>query len=457
MTTKNLTKRIADDRGYRMCIASVLWTLFSNVPAVAQVLDKPAAASSAASAAIDPGAPPKTRIPIAPSLAFGARLELEYTFQENFDLNEGRSDDTRIGEPQLSVALSYDPNPDFQAYVNAVWAKKFEREAGKNDNGPTRLNLAHAFVLLRNVTEGLSLQLGRQRFRDEREWLFDDQLDAARAFFRVSDVALEFSVSRKNYVDGDLLNDVRDERIDNYLASGVYAIDEKTLVRGYAFLRQDRTPQRQRPLFLGVHSSGEIIHDLDYWLELAIVRGRAGPNKIRGTGLDLGLTYEFDPPMKPSLTLAYAFGSGDADPADRTDHGFRQSRLQDNSDKFNGVVRLKYYGELFNPELSNLNVFTLGAGIRPVRRSSIDLVYHHYRQHKALNQIRNSEIAPRPRTLGPTGLDKELGSEVDLVFGYRAIKDLDLTLVLGYFKPGDAFQVNADDAFLTNFEIRYNF
>jgi hypothetical protein len=37
-------------------------------------------------------------------------------------------------------------------------------------------------------------------------------------------------------------------------------------------------------------------------------------------------------------------------------------------------------GERLDPELSNLLIFTGGIGIRPTRRSSIDLVYHHYLQ-----------------------------------------------------------------------------
>ena len=108
------------------------------------------------------------------------------------------------------------------------------------------------------------------------------------------------------------------------------------------------------------------------------MRGREGSKKIRGIGFDLGATYQFDLPLKPSVAVGYAFGTGTADPKGLVDKSFRQTGLQENEDRFHGVTSFKYYGELFDPELSNLMIFTGGIGIRPTRNSSIDLVYHYY-------------------------------------------------------------------------------
>ena len=42
----------------------------------------------------------------------------------------------------------------------------------------------------------LGLQLGRQRFRDEREWWYDDRLDAIRVHHVIGDWASEFAVAK---------------------------------------------------------------------------------------------------------------------------------------------------------------------------------------------------------------------------------------------------------------------
>ena len=103
----------------------------------------------------------------------------------------------------------------------------------------------------------------------------------------------------------------------------------------YVFIRDDRSLARERPVFVGLQARGALGEALTYWLELAHVRGRDGPRSIREWGVDVGVTC------------------------------------------------FKYYGELLDPELSNLAVATLGLGLRPTEWSSIDLVAYHYRQATA--------------------------------------------------------------------------
>ena len=73
-----------------------------------------------------------------------------------------------------------------------------------------------------------------------------------------------------------------------------------------------------------------------------------------------------------------------------------------------------YYGELFDPELSNLLILTAGTGINMTEESSIDIVYHYYLQHKASDELRDAGIDAEP-----DGESKRLGSEIDLIIGYE--------------------------------------
>ena len=82
-------------------------------------------------------------------------------------------------------------------------------------------------------------------------------------------------------------------------------------------------------------------------------------------------------------TFGVAFGSGDNNRRDGVDRNYRQSGLQDNNARFAGVTSFKFYGETVEPELSNLLIGTAAIGVRPTPRSSVDLVYHYYAQHRA--------------------------------------------------------------------------
>jgi alginate production protein len=169
-------------------------------------------------------------------------------------------------------------------------------------------------------------------------------------------------------------------------------------------------------------------------LELAHVRGRDGSRAIRGWGVDAGVTYTAALPLRPALTAAYAVGSGESTPDGRSDGAFRQTGLQENEGRWSGVTRFKYYGELLDPELSNLAIATMGLGLRPTERSSVDLVYHEYRQQIASLALRGATLAA-----DPSGLTRELGRELDLVVGYDGVKGLEVKGVFSYFIPGQAF------------------
>jgi alginate production protein len=315
-----------------------------------------------------------------------------------------------------------------QAFVNLELSQEFALAQPQQEERRLRLGFKEAFLFFKDLADGrLALQIGRQRFNDDREWLYDEELDALRLFSRLADLELQLSVSRNGLFRKDFLDEESKERINNYLLYGRYRLGEEVALAAYVFLRDDRSPERERPIFFGLHSSGDLSDNLEYWLELAHVRGRDGSRKIRGWGLDVGLTY--------------AFGL----------RGFRQTNLQENEARFNGVTRFKYYGELLDPELSNLAIFTGGIGIRPTRRSSIDLVYHYYLQDKASTTIRDSQL-----DADPSGLSKRLGSEIDLVVGYEERKDVDVKLVLGYFIPGKAFP-KADSSLFVSFEIEWEF
>ena len=175
-----------------------------------------------------------------------------------------------------------------------------------------------------------------------------------------------------------------------------------------------------------------------------MLRGKDETKKqFRGYAVDLGGTYRFPHlPYAPSITLGFAYGSGDGNPNDRRNREFRQTGLQSNEGRLAGIPKLKYYGEALDPELSNLQIFTLGVGFRPAPNVSVDLVYHRYKLNHLADTLRNSALtaemnqdASRP--------SKQVGDALDIVVGIRnlfGIRRLGLDLRAGWFFPGHAFR-----------------
>jgi hypothetical protein len=102
-----------------------------------------------------------------------------------------------------------------------------------------------------------------------------------------------------------------------------------------------------------------------------------------------------------------------------------------------GVTSVRYYGELLDPELANLAVTTLCASIRPFDGASLSVLFHTYRQDVASTQLPTTELRTQP-----LGRSRDLGSEIDVVFGYRLRDTLTIEAIYGRFDPGSAW---ADD------------
>src|SRR5204863_1843601 len=133
--------------------------------------------------------------------------------------------------------------------------------------------------------------------------------------------------------------------------------------------------------------------------------------KIQGTGFDFGTAYQFwDLPLEPCLMFSVAYGSGDGNLNDGTDRNFRQTGLQENAGNLGGLPYLKYYGEMFAPELSNLSIFTGAVSFKTSKQSTVACLYHYYLQNEASQTIRSARIEAKP-----TGLNPGLGSELDVV------------------------------------------
>jgi len=404
----------------------------------------------------DPDDPPETTIEIAPYLTFGGQIEFEYLLQRNLDLDKENDEDISSLEPGLTLAFSFDPSEHFQAFTSMKLFLEYMEEDGDKIEDSVGFEIEQAYFLFMDILEdGAGFQVGRQRFEDEREWLYDEELDGVRLMYDISFYSIEFSVTRKNLASRDLFNPDEEENINNYILYGKYENEEdeiETILGAYLIYRDGKDVEDGEPLFAGIHANGDINESAGYWLELAGVFSKEENEDIRAFGFDIGLMYELDLPAEPTLTLAYAFGTGDGNEDDNKDTNFRQTGLQSNESSFNGVPDFNYYGEALDPELSNLSIITAGFGINPIEEGSIDLVYHYYFQNKLADNLMDSALDAEP-----DGESRDIGNEIDLIIGYEIENKFEAALRLGYFIPGDAFGSDAANSFTGKFEIQYEF
>ncbi len=231
-----------------------------------------------------------------------------------------------------------------------------------------------------------------------------------------------------------------------------YSFTGRRYLAGYVVKRNDTTPRDEDPVWLGLSSGGRVTKNLRYWTEISRMMGRRGPNLLRGYGYDVGASYRFPISLKPTISLGYAFGSGDEDLSDGVDGNFRQTGLNDNSHRIDGLKRYRYYGALVDPELFNLKILNLDIGVRPSPAWSLNFAYHHYRQAVSSDDPGDMDLERLP-----LGNNPEFGKEYDLIFAFRKPRGFGFSFVLGLFQPGAAFEGDSSRAFLFRQLFQYYF
>ncbi len=325
---------------------------------------------------------------------------------------------------------------------------------------------------------GFGLQIGRQRFRDKREWWWDESLDAIRIHYSWRDrfsaqLALGQRLARISFDDAQI--DPEKEDVARILGHLSWRASPKLRLEAFYLKQDDHSSTQTDGQLIAADDEDEIDADLTwfglramgkwkvnsdhrlyYWLDTARVTGKElvtdfDPSPVPGMivadnpfvrdvsgwGLDAGVTWNTRWPLEPSFTLGYAYGSGDSDPkrdSKGTDRAFRQTDLQDNNGKFRGVDRFRYYGEVSRPELSNLHIGTVALGFPLLESSSLEILWHLYRQVHAAKFLRDARIRK-----GGLAQRRDIGQEIDLLVGLEEWDRLEFEIVAGLFRAGDAY------------------
>lgn len=338
----------------------------------------------------------------------------------------------------------------------------------------------------------LSVDAGRLHFEDDRRWWWDDELDAVRLTYEKETFELAFAVGRavvprrsdQSYVEPE------NDRVLRWIGEATWDWSPNHAFDFFFLASDDHSPtptpgdvvagEREddsdaRQTWVGARALGAFElgagHFLGYWLEAASVRGRErvidyedvsstqsqvtgiAKRNVGGWGIDTGLNWMLPGALEPRIFGGFATTSKDRTPESGSDRTFRQTELHTNEAGFGGVEHYPNYGILLRPELSNLRVWTLGAGIALFRSSSLDLVYHYDRLIWPAEQLRDSLL-----DVELDGRNRDLGQEIDLVLDLEEWTRLELHFAVSGFRAGRAFGADSGNwAYGGGLRVNYAF
>ncbi|HVS16639.1 MAG TPA: alginate export family protein [Thermoanaerobaculia bacterium] len=428
-------------------------------------------------------------------LIFSGGHDLTARFDGDLRPHDDRDDRRSRQRQKLQLELYYQASPKVSLFVESDL--EYQGELGSREGAADpELSFEGGEIWLHWADIGnshWSLQLGRQSLRDDRRWWYSGKLDAVRARYERKRFEAEIAVAA-NLSAMDLEResiDAEDEDLLRAMAWSSWRYRKRHRVELFAIAQRDRSDRPALGAILSEAREDESDADLDwlglrwlgsrrgrdrlgfeYWVDLGRVRGREdlfdyddldvdelapderadladGENLVRvtrresqqvdGWALDLGVTLSPPWALRPSFTFGYAVGSGDDDPRDGIDSSFRQTGLQSNADRYRGVHSFRYYGELLDPELSNLEIGTLSVGFPILGSSSIELVAHSYRQVTPATSLRRARLRTRP-----SGVDGDIGEGLDLVIGFHQWERARFRLFGSWLRLGSAYGVLAD-------------
>jgi alginate production protein len=411
---------------------------------------------------------------------FRLSYELSLERRANFDLDRGRDRDRRVRDQELKVEARMLASDRLTLLAEGVLLSEVRRQAAtgteQRKSGTQRGQLWAQLDRIGGLP--LAVQAGRIPLVDRRAWWWDEDLDAVRlissgATWRV-ETGFGRELARKASFDPGI--EIGNRGVRRWFGQASWNWQRRHTLEAFWLRANDRSgtpvagslvrpddvdPVDARLGWLGLRASGNERtdggHRFAYWVDVARVAGRqkltafgdetdagqvAGATvgqRVRGNALDAGAQWTWDMMFRPTVSAAWARGSGSAVGA-AVDRNFRQTGLQENKTRFAGVKRLQRYGELLDPELSNLQVGTLGAGLRIFDNTSVELVWHRYRQLVPSTVLAGSRLSQ-----SPAGISGDIGRELDFFIAWREWREVELTLAISRFTPGAAFAADRRD------------
>jgi len=285
-----------------------------------------------------------------------------------------------------------------------------------------------SYCLLNN---NANILIGRKKTKDFRSWWYDAPLDEIKLFNENNLLTYQLILATRLNDETITDNNSPKDKLKNskFLIFHVnYEYLYRKNVGGY-YIYEDSKPDsstHRKISFIGFDSN--IKTDKLYWLNLSLNNGDIYYNNIKnhqnGLGLDIGLKIPYSNNLDIAGSFAYA------------SKNFTQPYIATNySSYLVNNFNFKYYGNVFNPTLQNINIISLYGIYYLDPMSSFITSLHNYSQNKKTKTIYNDKYV-----YSSNGKNTNLGNELDCVYQYLTTNKYNkLKIGGGIFLGGDAY------------------
>ena len=422
------------------------------------------------------------------SFDYGLQISIERSALDGLSLGDDPSEDRLVEEEyEIEFALEYQVNDDLYLFFTGALIDETETietlGLEEDASGLERKEIGVGYFFGKDFVS--HLRFGRTEFVSDSEWWlwWDEELDAIRLDSSFSDFEITLGLAQelaRESTDDDFI-DPELEDVKRVLLSLAWEFaDDQSLILYYLdqsddsrsfnvgeFEDADEVDEEDADLsWSGISYIGgfdiDSVGEFEVELHAARVSGNetvyefddpsAGRSEVvereqhRVSGDAYSYLFSWTPAALDDLTffLGSARGSGDSNAEDNRIKSFRQSGLQGDSESF---------GELYQPELSNLEVDVIGIEWEIVEGVEMALMGYEYQQRKLADEMRDVSIE-----LDPSGTSRDLGREIDLIITIEAREGLELIITAAEFDAGRAYGASSrETSNFINFELGYEF
>jgi alginate production protein len=428
---------------------------------------------------------PASATELSPGVILDINLKAQGSDLSNADLDTSGSDNLGLaaGEAKFGLTANFNENALFfwegRGVAGAGHGGIESSDTGSVARRESFLEWRQSYLQFSNLTDHpLSLKIGRQKVREDYGLWWNQNFDAIKLTYDTTlfKGSLGGGQNLFSYRTGEGDFTENDKDLAYLLAEGswqyyydhffearlAYQDDHSDLAVGDPENPSNPDDRDGHLFWGGLRAAGKIAgfekaDKLSYRADLMGLSGNEdvatiGANTVtaltgqhvRGWAFDAATDIPL-PEMSPVIHLGYAFGSGDGNGADNTDHAFRQTGLQGNFSRIGALSEgTNNYGTVLRPELSNIHVLSAGFTMPVLDASNAGILYRYYRLDDPAAALSSSAIY---NTLD--GVHRQLGQGVDFLFNMdilkerqmnaTAVHDVNLRSSLGFFRSGNAY------------------
>ncbi|MEE8142450.1 MAG: hypothetical protein V3T77_05070, partial [Planctomycetota bacterium] len=131
-------------------------------------------------------------------LTLGGEFQVEYEYRDDFDLDKHDNEDFSFIDTAFTLEAELDLGRYGYMFGTVISTKGYiidDEDRDRDLDERTQIGELYFYWQRPLDLPGTDLQIGRQRFEDKREWIYDEPIDALRLYWQYGALELEYSWS----------------------------------------------------------------------------------------------------------------------------------------------------------------------------------------------------------------------------------------------------------------------